>query len=493
MRAEIARAHEQLSLLPSLRQKFDALVKEHAGSKEKHSTTLINIHAQVGDLEKRIKTGQDEVARLSAEGIAKTRELGRLGEEMGRLRIDKGNSENCLREKKMECEQEVRKGEQIQRELRAREETYKELEAISRRQHIQFSQQSSACLSQKVQMEAAVAATFTLESLTSAHQVIRLERKLAEKQDQVAQLVELVLCLEEEKATLDVRAEELESDLSAARTRGQIEEARFDKAQNTHESLLSAERRHMQEFTAMQESKEREFCLEREYLTTLLDEANIKVDQLKFAAGEVDRLHRVKYDLEKELRQTENNVTSAQASLAEKESEIAVQRGEVDKMLTENDLIKHQLASSLSAQKSQEGDLSNERDQRRRLASLLNASQTTETQLQAEIDSLNGELIDYTALQETHEDLLKALDRIMRTADLAEEDANQLAQINAQLVGHNNPSQKIKHLDRLRNELAGLKKVSLNSLRVLLTKRKLNFSSRNTSQRRQSCPPQTDR
>ena len=460
LRVELSQANAQLSLLPSLRQRFDALVKDHAGSKERHSASVTAYRAQVADLEMKLRTGHNDVARLGAEGIAKTREVGRLGDELGRLRVAIGDVEDKLSRKAEECRQETKRREEVEAEMEFRKQTYERHEAMSRRQFEQLSAQSSAYIASAARKQEAVVANLKLQSLIASHQVLRLQRKAAEKQDQVAQLVELVMILEEEKIFAELRAEDLEDQLEDMSARSRIEQARGDRASEVHKGLLLDARRQLLEHSEERACTEREARVERDCIHTRLEEAEGRVRELVFAASEVERLHRENYELQTSNEQLKLGLTAIERLVLEKDSELSTQAAESDSLRSENTDLSERLLSSLAVQKAHESDILNERDQRRRLAGLLSAAQAKECQLQTEIGDLTGELADYAILQERHEDLLKALDRLMRTADLAEEDVNQLAQINAELVGHNNPSQKIRHLDKLRNELAGLKKVS---------------------------------
>jgi hypothetical protein len=43
--------------------------------------------------------------------------------------------------------------------------------------------------------------------------------------------------------------------------------------------------------------------------------------------------------------------------------------------------------------------------------------------------------------------------------DLAEEEADRLSRFNAEILGHNNPAQRIMYVDRIRKELAETKHV----------------------------------
>jgi hypothetical protein len=44
---------------------------------------------------------------------------------------------------------------------------------------------------------------------------------------------------------------------------------------------------------------------------------------------------------------------------------------------------------------------------------------------------------------------------------IAEEEVNRIGRFNAEILGHNNPAQRIMYVDRIRRELADAKQVSL--------------------------------
>jgi hypothetical protein len=48
--------------------------------------------------------------------------------------------------------------------------------------------------------------------------------------------------------------------------------------------------------------------------------------------------------------------------------------------------------------------------------------------------------------------------------NLAEEEADRLSKFNAEILGHNNPAQRIMYVDRIRRELAETKHVRRNPL-----------------------------
>jgi hypothetical protein len=68
-------------------------------------------------------------------------------------------------------------------------------------------------------------------------------------------------------------------------------------------------------------------------------------------------------------------------------------------------------------------------------------------------------LSEFSRLEEAHEKLCRTVDDLARRNDLAEGDAEQLSKLNAELLSHANPHQKIMHISRLRAELSEAKKV----------------------------------
>ena len=49
----------------------------------------------------------------------------------------------------------------------------------------------------------------------------------------------------------------------------------------------------------------------------------------------------------------------------------------------------------------------------------------------------------------------------MTRNQIAEEEVNRISRFNAEILGHNNPAQRIMYVDRIRRELADAKQVSL--------------------------------
>lgn len=71
------------------------------------------------------------------------------------------------------------------------------------------------------------------------------------------------------------------------------------------------------------------------------------------------------------------------------------------------------------------------------------------------------ELADLSRFQEAYYNLVDETEALVARNNLAEEEADNLSKFNAEILGHNNPAQRILYLDRIRRELAEVKQVSV--------------------------------
>ena len=69
------------------------------------------------------------------------------------------------------------------------------------------------------------------------------------------------------------------------------------------------------------------------------------------------------------------------------------------------------------------------------------------------------DLTDAERYRDAYRKLLDEVGVLAARNQLAESEANRLSQFNAEILGHNNPSQRIVYLDRVRRELAETKQV----------------------------------
>ncbi|KAJ7783052.1 hypothetical protein B0H16DRAFT_1658450 [Mycena metata] len=84
-------------------------------------------------------------------------------------------------------------------------------------------------------------------------------------------------------------------------------------------------------------------------------------------------------------------------------------------------------------------------------------SRMAEDGLRAEIDTLTTELADLDQFQTAYYSLSDEVKALVARNELAEGEAEQLGKFNAEILGHNNPAQRIMYVDRIRRELAEIK------------------------------------
>jgi hypothetical protein len=399
--------------------------------------------------------------------------------------------EQKLKEKERELGDQATRYNALELALEEGTTRYTDLENATRKQTSILRAHGSAHIESLQKQHLSAHSRLQQDNLSSAFRITRLERKLMEKEDQVAQLIELVMCLEEEKEVLQERNEELEGDLEEVSSTLKIDNARHDNARKYFEALLEDGHDMADGLVERYGTAQDEWQAERDYYTACVKEGQHYTHAHEKAVNAMEEIGMEKYTLEREHTKLVEEMQAAQDLLGEQEAEMEEKQAQFSALEADHAQVQEQLDSTLAANKAQQAELQEQRDQTYDLEVSLQAAQAAESNLNAQIETLTNELVDYASLQETHEELLKALDRLMRTADLAEEDVNQLAQLNAQLIGHNNPGQRIRHMDRLRNELASLKKVRYLALRM--SGMVLTSWGRHTSRRNPSYLPRLGR
>jgi hypothetical protein len=73
---------------------------------------------------------------------------------------------------------------------------------------------------------------------------------------------------------------------------------------------------------------------------------------------------------------------------------------------------------------------------------------------------LTTELTNAERYQEAYYSLSDEVASLLTRNQIAEEEANRISKFNAEILGHNNPAQRIMYVDRIRRELAEAKHVS---------------------------------
>ncbi|ETW80450.1 hypothetical protein HETIRDRAFT_24876, partial [Heterobasidion irregulare TC 32-1] len=112
-------------------------------------------------------------------------------------------------------------------------------------------------------------------------------------------------------------------------------------------------------------------------------------------------------------------------------------------------------------QTSQEQALKKEREASQRMAVSVQKHKMAEDALRAEIEQLTSELTDAERYQEAYQSLIEEVEALAARNELAEDEAERLSKFNAEILGHNNPAQRVMYLDRIRRELAETKQALL--------------------------------
>jgi hypothetical protein len=73
---------------------------------------------------------------------------------------------------------------------------------------------------------------------------------------------------------------------------------------------------------------------------------------------------------------------------------------------------------------------------------------------------LTGELANAEAYQGAYERLYDQVGSLIARNQIAEEEAERISKLNAEILGHHNPAQRILYVDRIRTELAEARMVS---------------------------------
>lgn len=82
---------------------------------------------------------------------------------------------------------------------------------------------------------------------------------------------------------------------------------------------------------------------------------------------------------------------------------------------------------------------------------------------------LSESLAEAEQYREAYGNLLEEVEGLIQRNALAEEETHRLSKFNAEIVGHNNPAQRIVYVDRIRRELHDTKQVSYTYTSLLTT------------------------
>ncbi|KAG6849452.1 hypothetical protein H0H93_008295 [Arthromyces matolae] len=104
-----------------------------------------------------------------------------------------------------------------------------------------------------------------------------------------------------------------------------------------------------------------------------------------------------------------------------------------------------------------EAALKKEHDVNRGVTVTMQKMRMAEDALRAEIEQLTAELTDTERYKDAYYSLSDEVGSLVARNQLAEVEAQKLSKFNAEILGHNNPAQRIMYVDRIRKELAEVK------------------------------------
>ncbi|KAG2345547.1 hypothetical protein BDR05DRAFT_960483 [Suillus weaverae] len=302
----------------------------------------------------------------------------------------------------------------------------------------------------------------------------RLERKLANSEAQVVELANLVRHTQDENTLL--RRELCDTQEEVAFHLQTLQENRAALDSHSHRTELhellclegdihQSERDIANETTAVQESAL--MCTRtisdfyRSYNDELLPECSrldgilekqheidrALIDQLARNSAERDVLRAELTKAQVEITTGRRALADAQISLTEGHTEQHTLQRRVEEL---ENIIQNTAASHKQA-------LQRERDTSQKLSVALHVRKTAEDALKADLEQLQSELADLSRFQEAYYNLVDETEALVARNNLAEEEAENLSKFNAEILGHNNPVQRILYVDRIRRELSEVK------------------------------------
>ncbi|KAG5649952.1 hypothetical protein H0H81_001330, partial [Sphagnurus paluster] len=305
------------------------------------------------------------------------------------------------------------------------------------------------------------------QHFTTQLQVVRLERKLSVCTDQLDQVTSMVRSANEQNLYLSQRVQELEDEIEFYRNASmQMGSVAIDELNSLFVDALRP-------IEAEQLVSEQEIQSLDTRTTELLSEFyRLACNNLLSDYVVIDSL------LNHEKRVSQEQATSLSSTLASQEAitarleSVQQEKAALDEQLKAVIELSNSLKVSSDSLTRRAADaekkeaecnarnevaLKKERDVVRRLTETVQKSRMVEDVLRAEINQLSTNLADAERYQEAYYSLSDEVGSLLARNQLAEDEAQKLSKLNAEILGHNNPAQRILYVDRIRRELAETK------------------------------------
>ncbi|KIK03514.1 hypothetical protein K443DRAFT_131343 [Laccaria amethystina LaAM-08-1] len=177
-----------------------------------------------------------------------------------------------------------------------------------------------------------------------------------------------------------------------------------------------------------------------QYLSSTYNSRLEEVNPNASIAAELELDQQDRVTLEEQLADVTANNKSLQSSVAVLEQQLADAKRETQESASAHAVL-----------------LNKEKDSVHRLTITVQKSRMAEDALRAEINELTTELTEAQPYQQAYCALADEIGSLLTRNQIAEEEATNLSRLNAQILGHNNPAQRIMYVDRIRRELAEAK------------------------------------
>lgn len=299
--------------------------------------------------------------------------------------------------------------------------------------------------------------------LTTQMQNFRIQRKLANAEGQVVELANLIRQVKDQNCFLASRLRETEDEIRSFWSPSlQSQVIRRRPVDDTDTLVAAIEENIREEFDLRGHLDKETDRMFRDYYRLLSDDilssyydAELELADVKESKQDLSkRLVEVKESqdmLSRQVSQTEGERDCARQLLKAAEDLAKSLRQQSEEYKLQTDDLKEKLEEQSRAYKE---ELEGEKENSQRLTSTIQKQRMAEEGLRAEIELLGSEVANAERLQEAYRALSDEVGSLLAKNALAEDVAQQLSKFNAEIIGHQNPAQKIMYVERIRNELA---------------------------------------
>ncbi|OCH84658.1 hypothetical protein OBBRIDRAFT_798886 [Obba rivulosa] len=320
--------------------------------------------------------------------------------------------------------------------------------------------------------------------------IFHLERKLANAEAQVQELAHLVRCTKDENIFLAKQLKEVEAEIGFYRqawkdcvherqqplSTGDIEQ---ELATLEKESILATEETmktlalDSRLWDKYHRLKSESLLLHGSVLLKGLLDAQELVERGAIQLSESEQRHAEHLASLDALRVRHDRVLgeleAANTSLAVSKTTEQALANQVEETRAQTQAVAKQLDEMRAQTKAEvaiaEQSLQREKEAAQRLAATLQKSRIAEEALRDEIQKLIEDLEEADRYRDAYNSLVEEVDALVARNALAEDEAQRLSKFNAEILGHNNPAQRIVYVDKIRRELHETKQKLLMSVR----------------------------